>query len=199
MPLTLSEDQARQVEQLDLELRLGAEAIGASLAPRIAELTPALAPADGGEPEALLAELDLDHEGAPDALSLVACIAAHRGYVTGRRRPSGVSAGGLAIARLLVWAHRAALLRVCLAALLFAVLFSAFSPAARRVRYLDPVFPLLAVVAGLGLARLGRCGVSAPAAALVAGGVSLWTKARSTSSSPPTAFRRVRTSRTATV
>lgn len=110
MPLTLSEDQARQVEQLDLELRLGAEAIGASLAPRIAELRPALAPADGGEPEALLAELDLDHEGAPDALSLVACIAAHRGYVTGRRRPSGVSAGGLAIARLLVWAHRAALL-----------------------------------------------------------------------------------------
>ncbi|MFP5450432.1 MAG: hypothetical protein ACLGG9_01640 [Thermoleophilia bacterium] len=110
MPLTLSEDQARAVAQLDIELRLGAEAIGTSLAPRIAELAPALAPAEGGEPEALLAELDLDHEGGPDALSLAACIAAHRAYVAGRGRPSAVSAGGLAIARLLAWAHRAALL-----------------------------------------------------------------------------------------
>jgi hypothetical protein len=110
VPLTLSEDHARDVAQLDLELRLGAEAIGTSLAPRIAELAPALAPADGGEPEALLVDLDLDHEGAPDALSLVACVAAHRGYVGRRGRPAAVSAGGLAIARLLVWAHRAALL-----------------------------------------------------------------------------------------
>jgi hypothetical protein len=110
MAVTLSEGHAREVEGLDLELRLGAEAIGTSLAPRIAELAPALAAADDGEPDALLSALDLDHEGAPDTLSLVACLAAHRGYVTRRGRPGAVSAGGLALARLLVWGHRATLL-----------------------------------------------------------------------------------------
>ncbi len=40
----------------------------------------------------------------------MACIAAHRAYVTARGRSGGVSAGALALARLLVWAQRAALL-----------------------------------------------------------------------------------------
>jgi hypothetical protein len=110
VPLTLPDDLSRRVDALDRELRLGAEMIGAGLVARIAGLAPALAPADGDEPDALLTTLDLDHEGAPDALSLVACIAAHRGYVTGRGRPAGVSAGALALSRLLVWVHRAALL-----------------------------------------------------------------------------------------
>lgn len=110
MTLTLPEEHAREVDGLDMELRLGAEAIGTSLVARIADLAPALTPADGAEPDALLTALDLDHEGAPDALSLVACVGAHRGYVTRRGRPGAVSAGALAISRLLVWAHRAALL-----------------------------------------------------------------------------------------
>ncbi|MEQ9337841.1 MAG: hypothetical protein RJQ03_11680, partial [Miltoncostaeaceae bacterium] len=50
------------------------------------------------------------HEGPPDALSLLACLAAHRAYVGGRGRPEGVSVGALPIARLMVWAHRATLL-----------------------------------------------------------------------------------------
>lgn len=92
---------------------MGAEAIGAGLSARIAELAPALSrPADAGaaEPDGVLVELDLDHEGAPDGLSLAACVAAHRAYVSARGRPAAISTGALAIARLLVWAHRAAVL-----------------------------------------------------------------------------------------
>lgn len=79
---------------------------------QLVRLAPGLTRAgdDGADPSALLVSLDLDHEGAPDALSLAACVAAHRAYVTARGRPEGVSAGALAIARLLVWAQRAALL-----------------------------------------------------------------------------------------
>lgn len=79
---------------------------------QLVRLAPGLTRAgeSGADPSALLVSLDLDHEGAPDALSLAACVAAHRAYVTARGRPEGVSAGALAIARLLVWAQRAALL-----------------------------------------------------------------------------------------
>ena len=80
---------------------------------QLARLAPGADPRRGGrrgEPDALLVELDLDHEGAPDALCLAACLAAHRAYVAARGRPEGVSAGALALARLLVWAQRAAML-----------------------------------------------------------------------------------------
>lgn len=111
MPLRLTDDDHARVAALDAELRTAAEAIGAALAPQLKRLTPALAPQAGGaEPEAVLTALDLDHEGAPDPLSLAACVAAHRAYVAARGRPEGVSTGALAIARLLVWGQRAALL-----------------------------------------------------------------------------------------
>ena len=78
----------------------------------LVRLAPALTrpPEGGGAAEATLASLDLDHEGEPEALSLVACVAAHRAYVTARGDAEGVSAGALALARLMVWAQRAAML-----------------------------------------------------------------------------------------
>ncbi|HMM49771.1 MAG TPA: hypothetical protein PKE32_09215 [Miltoncostaeaceae bacterium] len=110
MSLSLTDRLAESVAALDQELRVGGEAIGVGVAGQIASLAPALAPAEAGEPDGVLIALDLDHEGEPDGLSLAACLAAHRAYVTGRGRPHAVSAGALALARLLVWAHRAALL-----------------------------------------------------------------------------------------
>ena len=89
---------------------MAVEVIGAGLAPQLSQLRPGLARREDGEPDALLAELDLDREGPPDALSLAGCLAAHHAYVTARGEPGGVSVGALALARLLVWASRAALL-----------------------------------------------------------------------------------------
>lgn len=79
----------------------------------LVRLAPALTrPPEGGagDAEATLGTLDLDHEGPPDGLSLLACIAAHRSYVIARGDAGGVSVGALALARLLVWAQRAAML-----------------------------------------------------------------------------------------
>lgn len=113
MGLRLAGDDLRRVDALDPELRAGAEAIGIALSGRLTGLRPGLVrPAAGETPEATLAALELDHEGAPDALSLVACLAAHRSYVGARGQPEGVSLGALALGRLLVWAQRAALLGV---------------------------------------------------------------------------------------
>lgn len=111
--LTLSPEHAGRTEGLDAELRAAADAIGMGLGSSIAELAPALMPppAPGGaEAMGELRELDLDHEGPPDGLSLLACVAAHRAYVRGRGRPDALSVGALPIARLMVWAHRATLL-----------------------------------------------------------------------------------------
>ena len=113
MPLRLAEAHAEASGGLEPELRAAAEAIGAGLQPHLTRLAPGLTrPRDGepGDATATLVALDLDHEGEPDGLSLVACVAAHRGYVTARGDPDGVSAGALAIARLLVWGQRAAML-----------------------------------------------------------------------------------------
>jgi hypothetical protein len=114
MGLRLADAQAEMLRGLEPELRMAAEAIGAGLRDQLTRLAPGLTrPAQGGddpEVDAVLVELDLDHEGAPDALSLAACVAAHRTYVTARGRPEAVSAGALALGRLLVWAQRAALL-----------------------------------------------------------------------------------------
>ncbi len=73
-------------------------------------LSKALEDGPASEPDATLQSLELDHEGDADALCLAACVAAHRAYVTARGRPGGTSTGALAIARILVWAHRAAML-----------------------------------------------------------------------------------------
>lgn len=114
MALRLPDAQAERLRALDPELRMAAEAIGMGLRDQLTRLAPGLTrPSEGQDDTAIdatLVDLDLDHEGAPDALSLAACIAAHRSYVAGRGRPDGVSAGALALGRLLVWAQRAALL-----------------------------------------------------------------------------------------
>jgi len=114
MALRLPEAQAELVGALEPELRMAAEAIGLGLRDQLTRLAPGLTrPPDGQDDaaaEAVLVDLDLDHDGAPDALSLVAVVAAHRSYVTARGRPDAVSAGALALGRILVWAQRAALL-----------------------------------------------------------------------------------------
>lgn len=113
MGLRLTDAHSELLGTLEPELRAAAEALGAALQPQLASLAPGLTRPREGDPDdgdAVMAALDLDHEGAPDALSLAACVAAHRAYVTGRGQASGVSAGALALARLLVWAQRAAML-----------------------------------------------------------------------------------------
>ena len=110
MTLRLSDTQSALLGGLDAELKVAAEAIGAGLQQQLTQLAPALSKAPEGEPEATLQSLELDHEGDADALCLAACVAAHRSYVTARGRPGGTSTGALAIARILVWAHRAAML-----------------------------------------------------------------------------------------
>ena len=111
MPLRLSEAQAEQVGALEPDLRMAAEAIGFGLRDQLTRLAPGLTrPPEGAQADAVLVDLDLDHDGAPDAVSLAAVMAAHRSYVAARGQPEGVSAGALALGRLLVWAQRAALL-----------------------------------------------------------------------------------------
>lgn len=113
MPLRLSEDHQEAIGAVEPELRAAAEALGVALQGRLTRLAPGLTrPRDGesGDGVATLVALDLDHEGAPDGLTLVAVLAAHRGYVAARGRSDGVSAGALAIARLLLWGQRAAML-----------------------------------------------------------------------------------------
>ncbi len=113
MGLHLPEEQRAAVDALEAELRVAAEALGAGLRPQLMQLRPGLMEGDGDgapPPVATLVTLDLEREGAPDPLSLAACLAAHRAYVAARDRPDGVSLGALALVRLLVWAQRAALL-----------------------------------------------------------------------------------------
>lgn len=113
MALRLDDARTELVGALEPELRAAAEAIGMGLRAELGRLAPGLTRPSGAVDEdapATLLSLDLDHEGEPDALSLVACVAAHRAYVIARGAPEGVSAGALALARLLVWSQRAALL-----------------------------------------------------------------------------------------
>ena len=111
MALRLSEAQAELVGALEPDLRIAAEAIGFGLRDQLTRLAPGLTrPPEGADADAVLVNLDLDHDGAPDALSLAAVMAAHRSYVAARGQPEGVSAGALALGRLLVWAQRAAML-----------------------------------------------------------------------------------------
>jgi hypothetical protein len=110
--LRLTDAHSERLGALEPGLRAAAEALGVALRPRLGELAPGITrPPDGeGDADALLSSLDLDREGEPDPLSLAACLAAHRAYVAGRGRPEAVSAGALALARLLVWGQRAAML-----------------------------------------------------------------------------------------
>lgn len=100
------------LDGLDPELAGPAQAIGIGLAGQLERLRPAISRGDGASlsSDAELVSLDLAPEGEPDALSLAACAAAHRAYVASRGARESTSLGALAIARLLVWAQRAALL-----------------------------------------------------------------------------------------
>ncbi len=113
MPLVLAPEHQSGIDGLEQELRAAAEALGLSLRPELDRLRPALSQDEGGgaaTDEASLLRLDLEHEGAPDDLTLAACVAAHRAYVTGRGTAGGFSPGALALSRLLVWLQRAAML-----------------------------------------------------------------------------------------
>lgn len=100
------------LEDLDPDLRGAAHAIGVGLGAQLGRLRPAMS--QGAEPDAVpdveVVSLELAAEGEPDALSLAAIRAAHHAYVSARGAPDGASLGAFAIARLLVWAQRAALL-----------------------------------------------------------------------------------------
>jgi hypothetical protein len=109
--LHLAEEQRAAIDGLEAELRVAAEALGAGLRGQLVTLRPGLVTTDGGGPaEGTLVALDLEREGAPDALSLAACLAAHDAYLAARGQADGLSLGALALGRLLVWAQRAALL-----------------------------------------------------------------------------------------
>lgn len=105
MGLRLSAAASERVADADPVLRAAAQTLGSGLAGRLVALAP---PVSSGE--ATLLELTLDREPEPDPLSLAACVAAHHGYVTRRGQPDAISPGALALARLLVWAARAAMI-----------------------------------------------------------------------------------------
>lgn len=106
------DDRSRAgLDALERELRAAAEAVGLSLLPQLTSLKPGMSRLEGTPaPEAVLTSLDLPPEGEPDPVTLAAVLAAHRAYVRSRGDAEGVSTGALALARLLVWAQRAAML-----------------------------------------------------------------------------------------
>lgn len=112
MALELAPELQRGLAALEPDLRSGAAAIGLAVQAELVRRKPALTRREEGAspPVAVLTALDLDREGAPEAVSLAACIAAHSGYVASRGDREAVSLGGLALARLLVWSTRAAML-----------------------------------------------------------------------------------------
>lgn len=107
MAVHLSEAQRAAIAALEPDLRTAAEAIGIGTVAQLASLAPGLTAVGG---PATLTQVSLDPEGEPDPLSLAAIVAAHDGYVRHRGTREGVSTGALAIARLLVWASRAAVI-----------------------------------------------------------------------------------------
>lgn len=109
MPLVLSQELDGRLRLVDDELRPAAEAVGLAALPHLERLRPRLLDLAPGV-EAVLEELDLEREGGPDPLSLAGCVAAHGAYARRRGRPDAISPGALALARILVWGERAAML-----------------------------------------------------------------------------------------
>lgn len=110
MPLKLPDEARQAVEALEPELLAAAQALGLGALSGVQSLKPGLTTVEAAAGEAALEVLDLDGEGAADPVSLAAVMAAHEAYVRGRGRPGGVSVGALSLARLIVWAQRAAML-----------------------------------------------------------------------------------------
>jgi hypothetical protein len=112
MSLRLAPALHETLAELDPDLRGAAHAIGMGLGGQLGRLRPALS--HGADPAAApdveVLSLELASEGEPDGISLAAIEAAHQAYVAARGVPNGASLGAFAIARLLVWAQRAALL-----------------------------------------------------------------------------------------
>lgn len=109
--LRLSDELRARRDGLEADVRGGAEALGIAAVAELVRLAPGLTRPEAGQAaDAVLVALDLDHEGPPDGASLAACMAAHAAYVRRRGEPDGVSAGALALARLLVWGQRATML-----------------------------------------------------------------------------------------
>lgn len=150
---------ADPVGDLDPDLAAGGRAIGMVVAMRLRELTPALRPADddGREPTLVLEEVALLPADPTDALTLVACVAAHDAYVNHRRRPGAVSPGALALARVLVWASRAEMLGR-------APSIVWIGPPNRRPESADgyPVTASVRLTGPSGTVRATACGVVAP-------------------------------------
>jgi hypothetical protein len=109
-PSTAVQDE---LDELDPDLRAAAGAIGAAIGAELARIRPAMvrgASEEGYEPEAVLLGLELEREGAADAVALSACLTANRVYVESRGHPEAVSLGALPLAHLLFWASRASVL-----------------------------------------------------------------------------------------
>jgi hypothetical protein len=98
------------LDSLDPDLRLFAATMGSGLAPQLSRLQPALTPPATSPNGYELASLTLSGEEAFDGLALSACLGAHDAYLAQRGASGSVSLGALAIARILVWAQRAAIL-----------------------------------------------------------------------------------------
>jgi hypothetical protein len=111
MSLQLAPALREVLDETDPDLRAAAQAIGFAVAGQLEPLRPALTRGSGDSPpEVEIVAIDLTPEGPPDGLALVACEAAHQAYVRSRGAPAATSLGALAIARLLVWGQRAAIL-----------------------------------------------------------------------------------------
>ena len=111
MSLQLAPALREVLDATDPDLRAAAQAIGFAVGAQLGPLRPALTRAgEQSVPAVEIVSLDLVPDGPPDGLTLVACEAAHDAYVRARGAPAATSLGALAIARLLVWGQRAAIL-----------------------------------------------------------------------------------------
>ncbi len=109
MTLRLPDSLRAPIEALEPELLAAAQAIGLGALPKLSELKPGLTDTSApGTPS--LEAIDLPPEGAPDALSAAAVLAAHQAYVRQRGAPDAISLGALSLARLIVWMQRATML-----------------------------------------------------------------------------------------
>lgn len=110
MTLGLPGEARQAIEALDPELLAAAQALGLGVLPALTKLTPGLTSLDPPAADVTLERIELEGEGDPDPVSLAAILSAHTAYVRHRGRAEGISTGALSLARLIVWAQRAAMI-----------------------------------------------------------------------------------------